>query len=278
MKVILFNPLSSKGKNEKVAKKLARKYTKQNYPIIIKNLLEIEDVNSFAKSLETDADIIICGGDGTLHKIINTIDLSNVTQNIYMYKGGSGNDFIKSLPKSRKLVKINQYIKEFPTLVTKEGTFKVINGAGLGIDGMVCSRVNESKRLKNRSNYAKNTIISFMKFPPMNLDCVIDGQHHSFKKVWLASGMYGDCFGGGMKIAKGKKRNNNQIQFIVVHKVPRWFLILIFPTIYFGWHKALKFTVKVFNCQSLSVSVSKPTTLQVDGETQSAITDYQMNI
>lgn len=278
MTIILYNPLSSKGKNKHIANKLCDKYKKKGLEVGVKNLLEIADVSAFIASLKDDDKVIICGGDGTLHRIINTVDLSQIKQELFLYKGGSGNDFIKSLPLKGKIVKVNDYVKEFPVLDIDTGLIKVANGAGVGLDGMVCARVNKSKELKNRSNYFKNTLISFFKFKPTDAKFLVDGKEFEYKKVWLASVMYGDCFGGGMKIASGKKRNDGEVQLIILKGVPRIILFAIFPTIYLGWHKALKRIVKVFNAKSVEVWLKDPSYMQVDGETHYPISHYKMTI
>jgi diacylglycerol kinase (ATP) len=58
--------------------------------------------------------------------------------------------------------------------------------------------------------------------------------------------MHGAYFGGGMKIAPKAHRKDAHLDLVIVKNVPKWILILIFPSIYFGGHVIFKKWVKVY--------------------------------
>ena len=103
MDIILYNPLSNKGKNIKIAEKLHKKATKEQRESKIVNLLEIKDVQAFLNGYNADDRMILIGGDGTLNRVVNQIKDIVIKPQIYMYKAGTGNDFMRSIKSKEKL-------------------------------------------------------------------------------------------------------------------------------------------------------------------------------
>ena len=63
---------------------------------------------------------------------------------------------------------------------------------------------------------------------------------------------------------------------IVLKDIPKWLLIIIFPTIYLGWHLIFKSFVKVYKGKEVSIHFEKPTYLQIDGDVEYPITDVKI--
>lgn len=276
MEVILYNPLSSKGKNIVKAHKLKSKLEKKGLEVRIENLLTIHDVKGFLAPFKETDRMIIIGGDGTLHWIVNQIEGYDVIPQVYLYKAGSGNDFLRTVPIKDKMANIKPYLKVLPTLYVNDKREKVLNGAGVGLDGLVAYKVNRSKKAKNKSNYFRNSLAGFFQFKPVAAKFTVDGKVYEEKKVWFASAMYSEYFGGGMKIAPKKSRDIHEIDLIVVRRIPKIVLLLIFPTIYLGWHLMFKRWVKVYRGKEISVEFDQPAYLQRDGEDEYPVTSFRM--
>ena len=69
---ILYNPYASGGKGEEKAKKLSD-LLDRNY-VSYYDMTKIEDLQGYINSLDKDEKIVICGGDGTLNRFINSVD------------------------------------------------------------------------------------------------------------------------------------------------------------------------------------------------------------
>ncbi len=278
MDIILYNPLSSKGKNVKLAQKLEKKLIKQSREVLVTNLLTIVNVKDFLEKRSENDRIIILGGDGTLHRIVNQIEGYQIKPEVYLYKAGTGNDFIRSIPVKNKLGNIKPYIQDLPILYVNGKRMRVINGGGVGLDGLVAYKVNKSKSEKNKSNYFKNAMVAFYQFKPVKAKITIDGESFEEKKLWFASCMYSKYFGGGMMIAPKKERTQKEIELVIVKNVPKLLLMIIFPTIYFGWHRIFKRWVKFYRGQDITVEFEEPAFLQADGEHEYPVTKYQMRM
>lgn len=276
MDIILYNPLSNKGKNKHIAEKLSKKHQKKGFNVDIKNLLDIHDVKSFLSACKEEDRIIIIGGDGTLNRIVNQIQGIDIKPSVFMYKAGTGNDFIRSVPVKHKLADIKPYIMNLPTVSVNDKHSLFLNGTGVGLDGLVCYKVNRSKQIKNKSNYFKNSIQSFFQYKPVTAYITVDGESFEANKVWFATCMHSKYFGGGMMLAPKIKRTDKVIELVVVKDVPRWLLLLIFPTIYFGWHRIFKSFVKFYRGKDIKVQLLVDTYMQIDGDEIYPVREYQV--
>jgi diacylglycerol kinase (ATP) len=142
------------------------------------------------------------------------------------------------------------------------------------LDGFIGHLVNTSKYKKNKLNYFRHAFEGFAKFKPISATLTVDGVEFKESKLWFASMMNSPYFGGGMKIAPKANRNEKKLQLVMVKDVPKWILILIFPTIYLGWHVIFKRWVKVMDADVISIVFDKPTYLQIDGDVEYPIGQF----
>jgi len=102
----------------------------------------------------------------------------------------------------------------------------------------------------------------------------VDGKVYNFKKVWLASGMKGRYYGGGMKIAPNQQRTSGKLTSAVIHNSGKIKTLLVFPKLFKGEH--VKHT-KIFTAiegRKITVEFSHPMALQIDGETILGVSSY----
>ncbi len=274
MDIVLYNPLSRNGKNEKFIEKIMKHLRKNGNAVVHYNVLAIDDVDAFISGCAPEDRIIIVGGDGTINRLANTIYNLDIKQELFMYQAGTGNDFVRSLHTKAKVVPIKSYIQKLPYVTYQDKTRYFLNGAGAGLDGYVGHLVNTSKYKKNKINYFRHAFEAFAKFTPVSGTITVDGQSWHEDKLWFTSMMNGAYFGGGMKIAPEAKREHNHLHLVVVKDIPKWLLILIFPTIYLGWHVIFKKYVKIVVGKEMSIQFDKPTYLQIDGDVEYPIDQF----
>ncbi|WP_025725457.1 diacylglycerol/lipid kinase family protein [Acholeplasma granularum] len=277
MDIILYNPLSNKGKNVKIAEKLEKQSNKKGIKSQILNLLDIHNVESFLSAYSSDDRIIIIGGDGTLNRIVNQINDTEILPQVFMYKAGTGNDFIRSVKTKGKFVDIKPYIKNLPTIEVNGKTEKFLNGAGVGFDGFVCYNVNVSKSAKNKSNYFKNVFKSFINYKPVSALIDVDGKVFEENKVWFVTAMNAQFFGGGMRLAPKMRRDKDYLELVIVKKIPKWLLIILFPSIYLGLHRFLYKYVQFYQGKRIKVELLTDSYLQRDGEHEYPVRKFEVN-
>ena len=92
---ILYNPSSDNGRGgadeEAVEKLLA------GSEIVKQNIISIDTQEYIRSETAPDDIILICGGDGTLNRFVNSIDVENINRRIDYYAAGTGNDFFRDL-------------------------------------------------------------------------------------------------------------------------------------------------------------------------------------
>lgn len=271
MDIILYNPLSRNGKSQNIVDDLVKKLQSEGHQTAVHSVLEIPSVAKFIQGVSPNDRLIILGGDGTLHHLVNSIRGYDIQQPIYVLKAGTGNDFIRSIPSKEPLIKINDYIVNLPKVVVNGQESLFLNGTGMGIDAYVCHLVNTSTKKKSASNYFKHALKAFLTYKPSTAEVTIDGVTRTYKKVWFVLAANSVYMGGGMKFSPNSVREDDLLEFMVIHRVPRFILFMIFPTIYFGKHVWFKRYVKIIQGKSMDVTYGKQSYLQKDGEAVSPV-------
>lgn len=267
--IILYNPLSKGGSNKKICTKLKRYLEKANHDVEIGSLLDISDVKEYINNLDEETKIIIVGGDGTIHHLANALIDYDVKNEIFaVKKAGTGNDFIRSLKSKDKLIKINEYIKHIPyDLVHEDEKIYFVNSLGMGVDAYIGYIANTYENSKGKWTYFKSVYKGFSKFKPFKLSLELDGKKKEFKNTWLAVVANSPYFGGGMKISPKANRNNDDLEVVVIYGLKKFFVLMLFPLIYFGLHTIFKRWVKVYKTKHIKFETDIDMYLQYDGET-----------
>lgn len=260
MDLILYNPKSKNSRGNVQTHKLIKYYKKNNIPFRLKSILKISDIKEYLESKKEIEKVILLGGDGTINQLVNNIYDYDLKQDIYLKKNGSGNDFLRTL---RGNDANPQYIIESTTDDDKKHYF--INGTGIGLDGLIIDYVDKAKN-KGKFTYFLCSLKAMLNYVPEPLDIVIDGEHIHFDKAYLVVVNNGIYVGGGMGITPHAKIDDENLDVIIVHSIPKYLLLLIFSTIYVGLHT--KFTKYVFyrKCKSIKATFATPQISQSDGE------------
>ena len=136
-KYALYNSSACNNRGKELAAQLQEIYPEDE--IIFQNVLEIEDYPAFIQSVEADAAIVVCGGDGTLNQFINRTKGAREGKEIYYFACGSGNDFMRDVGKDgEKVVRIDNYLQNLPKVHIGGQEYEFVNGVGYGIDGYCC--------------------------------------------------------------------------------------------------------------------------------------------
>lgn len=93
MKYILYNSQAGEGTCESEARILEVIYDEVEFI----DMKRISSYETFFRGLEDDAEIILCGGDGTLNRFVNETQNIEIHNNIYYFSTGTGNDFARDL-------------------------------------------------------------------------------------------------------------------------------------------------------------------------------------
>lgn len=275
---ILFNPLANNGAGEKSARAYLEGNVEANAEF--KDVTKVEDMSAFVSSLTADDKIILAGGDGTINKFINAIGEEPVCEIEYI-PTGSGNDFKHDIGEDVKTIKLNDYIKDLPSVTVNGKSYKFINGVGFGLDGYCCEKGDEMKSKSDKPvNYTGIAIKGLMgDYKPRNATVTVDGEEKSFTKVWIAPTMKGRYYGGGMMVTPAQDRlaTDGKVTLAVWHGTGKLTTLMRFPKIFKGEHVKYTKMIEFFTGSEITVKFDKPTALQIDGETIVGVTEYTVN-
>ncbi|MBE6794328.1 MAG: diacylglycerol kinase family protein [Ruminococcaceae bacterium] len=275
MLYVLVNPLALNGKAEENVAEAVKNFEGMEYKKL--SLIDL-DVRKIISELSDEDKVLLIGGDGTLNRFANDTADMDYPCDIYLYKSGTGNDFMKDVEDKVKnnMVKINEYLTDLPSITVKGKTYRYINGIGYGIDGMCCEVADKMKAEgKENINYAGISIkllIHGYKCPDAKV--TVDGKVYNFKKVWLASAMKGRFYGGGLNIAPSQDRKSGKLTAAIVHSSGKLKTLIVFPQIFKGQHVKHKKMFTAIEGREITVEFTHPMALQIDGETVLGVTSY----
>ena len=266
MVYLLHNPLSFGGHGE-LRKDAAMTDLINTYPNI--KPLDFTKVSyDFFYGVKPEDMLILVGGDGTINTFIN-VYRDYTKNNVYIYRGGSGNDFLTDIESKEKITLLNPYIKNLPYMSVNGKKKYFINNVGFGIDGEVCVRADELKRKgKKKINYSTIAmkLLLFGGYKRRNAKIKVDGKEYTFKSIWVAAVMNGRYYGGGMKCAPNQNRNSDKLSIVVIHGGSRLLTLYRFSKIFKGTHIKYKNMVHVYEGKDIEVFFDEPCGLQYDGE------------
>lgn len=278
MNYLFFNP---SAKNGKAAEDLQLiKKTLDGQDVEIYAVTDIDDYVSVIDKIQPEDIVYIVGGDGTLNRFINDSTNLRILGDIFFYSAGTGNDFKHDVDPDNSLyrIRLNDYIRNLPTVTVGGVTYKFINGIGFGIDGYCCEEGDRQRAAgKQDINYSAIAVKGCLfRFKPYGADITVDGETRHYNKVWLAPTMFGKYYGGGMKVAPEQDRNNPQhtVTSVVIHETGRLKTLIRFAKIFSGEHTKYTDMVDIRTGHEVRVVFDRPCALQIDGETVRNVTEY----
>ena len=274
-KYVLYNPIAGNGNGRREAKNLAERFGAEN--LVLCDVREIENYADFFAQLDGIADVIVCGGDGTLNRFVNTIKDLKIKNPLYYFACGTGNDFLRDVEHDNGLISLTPYLENLPTVSVQGKEYRFINGVGYGIDGYCCE-VGDKLRMQKPGEAINYTGIAIkgllFHYKPVSATVIVDGKEYRFKKVWLAPTMNGRFYGGGMLPAPEQRREQATVSVMVFHGTGKIKSLLLFPSIFKGEHVKKAKHISVLSGNEITVRYDEPRALQIDGETIVNVSQY----
>lgn len=272
----LYNPFADNSNGKSNAERLSAILTDDELRFV--DITSIDDYDNFFSQIQSDENIILCGGDGTLNHFINNAPLSSINEKLYYYPCGSGNDFARDVNTTDTLIYLKDYVTNLPSVCIQGKEYRFINGVGFGIDGYCCEEGDKIRQEtpEKKLNYTLIAIKGLLfDFKPVNATVTVDGKTYDFKKVWVAPTMFGRFYGGGMMPTPKQDRLNPQgkVSAMVFHG-GKLKTLCIFPSIFKGTHVNKQKNVSVMEGDVITVRFDAPKALQIDGETFTNVIEY----
>ena len=283
MYIFIINTKAGNGRAKRIFSKLERTALYQNinstcYYTAYEGHAE-KIVRALPNKQEISA-IIVVGGDGTLHEVINGVDHHDMP--IALIPGGSGNDFARGVELKEKPLQILESVvkgkAEMPYFLgnyclgnAEKRNF--VNSMGFGFDALITKKANYSfyKRILNFLNvgkfsYAIALIQVLITFKPIEVELDVNGKIRRLTNCWMVTITNHPYYGGGMKINPTAKIQSNKFSVLLIHSISKWKVLALFMTVFTGKHIHHR-EVEVFETTSLKITSKHKMDYQVDGQT-----------
>lgn len=283
MWAFIVNPAAGGGRGKQVFERLQKSETYQSLDAVFYYTEyegHAEELAGTISSQEEITAIVVVGGDGTIHEVINGLLRKDLP--IGFIPGGSGNDSARGIGISGRPEEIlKQMTDKGKTIDYFIGKYKMdekeerffVNSMGFGFDAATAHTANQSfyKKIFNRlgfgtGSYVIAVIQVLATFRPMQLEIVIDGEKQVYDGCLLLSVGNHPYYGGGMKMMPNAELQPDKFSVLLVHSVSKWKVLALFLTVFAGKHEDIK-GVELLEASRLSIVLKKPIFTQVDGQT-----------
>ncbi|RMF84431.1 MAG: diacylglycerol kinase family lipid kinase [Nitrospinota bacterium] len=210
--------------------------------------------------------IIACGGDGTIHEVVNVLAYSEAILGIL--PGGKGNDLARALgiphhPIAAAGVILSGTVRTIDLGRLNDRYFSTI--AALGFDAEVSRQVNEMQMPfagVGTYLYAALKTLWHYQCPHIRLT----GDFGRFEgDIFLTATGNSSSYGGGLQILPPASLDDGVLDVCIIKAVPRRTILRMFPTVFWGGHTAHP-AVTITQTRHLSVESPTPLWFFADGE------------
>lgn len=232
---------------------------------------------------ETITAVIVIGGDGTLHEVVNGM-INYPMIPISFIPAGSGNDFARGVRVKERGIKLfHNYIKrpgQFSVRLgrytshqqSRNGQRVFLNSIGFGLDGQVVETANNHK---NRY-WARKLHMSKLIYPlalfrtirrarPFQFELILDGKLYPLQEAMMVTITNHPYYGGGMKIAPKAHIKNSTFDVMLVEPIKKKKLLAMFFSVFLGQHIRMK-EVRQVKASRVEIRASERIPYQVDGQ------------
>lgn len=232
--LIIVNPDAGKGKVNKYIPEICDNLEKQGYEL---EVIYTSDNNDGEKIIQNyiryiDA-VIVCGGDGTLSKVINGVIKSYKKIDVTFVPFGTVNDFYRTVKLPKNKYKLSKNISNYKAIDIDIGKFNdkyfyYIAAFGMCTDISYLTSQEEKNKIGKIAYYKKalKVLKNVKKFRPIQTTIVTDDE--IIKGKFIYGGVSNSISIGGIKWFKRNEIKVNDGKFeVILIKKPKSFIELI---------------------------------------------------
>lgn len=282
-KLIYFiNPISG-TKGKKLLKEIIQKKTSEKkfrFEILHTNA---EGNYAYLKekiAAEKITDVIVCGGDGTVNQIANTLQGVDINIGIVPMGSGNGLAFAAKIPKvvGKALDVIfagkANYIDAF--YINKKFSCML---CGLGFDAQVAHDFAKQKK-RGLTTYVKQSTKNFFKAKPYSFQLIING-HNISTDAYFISIANSNQFGNNFTIAPKASLSDGLLDIVIVNRMSKLRLLwAVVRQLRYGKPGTIGDKNKIHYFQSKELSILNPhlAPLHIDGDPAATAESFEIKI
>jgi diacylglycerol kinase (ATP) len=249
---IIINPRAAGGKSLAAFRKIEARL-RNAFDRVTVAITQTPD--EIGKCLEAAAEagserLIIVGGDGTNHAIINAMaERPGHSIPLGFIPAGTGTDWARALGVPRKPSAAVDWLATAEPVCCDIGKVEYVdalsggrptkrfflNIASAGVSGEVDARVNRARR-RTALTFLRATLSTLFSYKPPRIRVDCDGHRFYEGTSYLVAVANGRFFGRGMWIAPGSLIDDGLFDIVLVEGMPRRRILLAFKTVFSGKH------------------------------------------
>lgn len=260
---VLSNPLSGKGRGQRVAQE-ALDHLRQRGAIVRVYVGEsAADTRRLAEAaLDAAPDgLVVVGGDGTLSGILELVCAAGVP--VTVVPAGTGNDLARALglPRADVSEAVELALTGVPRAIdigevrTATGTSLFLTVAALGFDARVSDRTNRLRWPSGALRYYLALLVELVRLRPFDFTIRVDDGPETAAPGTLVAVGNTASYGGGMPVCIGAAPDDGVLDIVAVGPLGRLRLVRLFPLLLRGTHLARR---EVRHVRARTVTVAAP--------------------
>lgn len=239
------------------------------------------DASTFdAAALDGDPHIVIAGGDGSLHRIVNALAAARGVDNlpcVAIFPTGSGNDFARGLGLPERIAPFAAMVRDdhvrrmdlisiaVEPAVGSRRTVYAVNAVGAGLEATIAAASDRHRAWGPRLRYMW-AIAGALRHPPPTWPVRIawdDGTQEAAICTFTAAN--GPRTGGGLRLFPGARADDGLLDFGTVAGAARWRLALLAGSAILRLPPRSRAILRA-RCADCRVEADAPLPLHADGE------------
>ncbi len=272
--IFIFNPAADKGRASRRAEWLKALLRGRNDSELF-TTTHAGHAGDIARSeTATGTCMIACGGDGTLHEVVNAVAGKGVTVGILPI--GSANDFVKThSPQNSVDLGVTRFFdvesKDVDLGSVSYGHARhryFINSLGIGFTGRIAKSVQQSSWLKGEIGYVYALISVLFGYEPLTMGIKItleDSLIELHGPVFVFSVLNGKVEGGKFRIAPHAELSDGLLDVCILKAIPKHQFFGYVLKYLRGTHISDS-QVLYYKAKSVEVTLDAADVMHLDGE------------
>ena len=267
--ILITNPISGKGAATEVAEQAFQRLTAEGHTGRLELTSQAGDANRIARdAIENGSNwIFACGGDGTIHEVVNAIaEKPDIVLGVLPC--GKGNDFAEGLKIPTKPVEAIEVLLNGVTRqidLGKIGDHYFDTIVTCGYDAEVSRRVTEEGApFSGTASYVYTAITTLFRYRSPAARIKGDFGVYEGEILLTATGIT-SSYGGGMKIVPEAIIDDGLFDVCIIEPVPHRTVLRLLLTLFWGGHAGHR-AVQMHRTRTLTIETDPPILLYADGE------------
>lgn len=264
--LIIRNPAAGRGRAQRLWPDILQKLKGFDFEEVVSS--RAGEATSIAERSKHPL-VIACGGDGTVHEVVNGLMRGGAKATLGVIAVGSGDDFAKMLgpgdPIERLLAGKTRTI-DIGTIKTEKEIRYFANGMDIGFGAHGARNVASVPRfLTGLGAYLGALVLTLVRFPLLRVRVAIDDEPLREITTVMTAVMNGTTFGGSFRVCPEARVDDGQLDVLVVDALGRLEILGLVPKIMRGTHTADP-RLKMFKTRKIQIQSEAPLLVEADGE------------